>query len=814
MLGLIEINQTELVVRLFKIGVISTVISDSTLNVIPDLFQGIVDSTIGISTVIMKSSMFDPINNRPLLPFPELNTVFSAYDGVIEMVTSKAFNNKIWGILFTSRFYLIIGIYICVILMFIGMWRSLVQYIMSFFLLALLTIILPIFIVTILFKQTMHFFDNWLEQFIGSCVMLIVITATVAIMLSLIITQLQDMLYYTVCWDTIFSWKPLGITIIDFKFWKASSWDEFTKAVTPKNFFYVLISCVLFRVYIDYVPQLVDALGGVAKRPLSGVYDGAMQAADGFMKNQIYGSRLYQALDKNVLSPIKQRMGLLHYVDRASNKAFGTKKDSVISSVRGLQDLAKNFDDKYNIATRKGQNNEEDKKGLWDRFTGDPKDELGVYNITKEKEKVGKQLTKLKKTGELFGKEFGKLKQAMKDRKSRKIDAKNRDLMKKMLDEDKSILDKSVQNLDARHEQLITEKGAVLDSKQLLEGKLDEIEKSQNKLSQGEVEFDQARRNLDDIQRQDDELMALKDQRDPLNVSNIEERYQELLQEKYGDQERILAEKQQQIEQDRLLLEQERENYAKQLETHQQNVEDYQKSVSAFEEDRRLVQEQYELYEEQQRVLDGGMSKYEIEENLSRTYEGMNQAVDSFQSRQQELSTSQVQLEEQLRQLDELNKQLEQQRELSEQIAQEIQNKKDEPLGDQDEGERLRLNDALEKRYAEQQVQIEQLQTELDQGRETYNQEYEYQAQKYDQYSQDMARDQDELANTQYAYEQQKSEYENLPQSSIEGRWDSDELQLEPQSTSGQEIHHEETAMEKIAKIQEETERYQQKWIK
>ena len=608
-----------------------------TLNVILDLFQGIVDSTIGISTVIMKSSMFDPINNRPLLPFPELNTVFSAYDGVIEMVTSKAFNNKIWGILFTSRFYLIIGIYICVILMFIGMWRSLVQYIMSFFLLALLTIILPIFIVTILFKQTMHFFDNWLEQFIGSCVMLIVITATVALMLSLIITQLQDMLYYTVCWDAIFSWKPLGITIIDFKFWKASSWDEFTKAVTPKNFFYVLISCVLFRVYIDYVPQLVDALGGVATKPLSGMYMGSdydafmkdpknnsppgiMQSFGGFMKHNSY----IQAFNKNILSPIKQRMGLLHYVDRVSNKAFGTEKDSIIKG--GMKAVEKS----NKFVTEK-----------WGSFTGDPQGELGVYDVKKEEEKVGKQLTKLKETGELFVEEFGKLKQAMKDRKSRKIDAKNRDLMKKMLDEDKSILDKSVENLDARHEQLITEKGAVLDSKQLLEGKLDEIEKSQNKLSQGEVEFDQARRNLDDIQRQDDELMALKDQRDPLNVSNIEERYQELLQEKYGDQERILAEKQQQIEQDRLLLEQERENYAKQLETHQQNVEDYQKSVSAFEEDRRLVQEQYELYEEQQRVLDGGMSKYEIEENLNRTYEEMNQAVDSFQSRQQELSTSQ-----------------------------------------------------------------------------------------------------------------------------------------------------------------------------
>lgn len=208
MLGLIEINRTELIVRLFKIGIISTVISHPTLNVIPNLLQGIIDSTIDISTIIMKASMFDPVNNIPLLPFPELNTVFSACDDVIEMVTSAAFNAKIWGMLFTNKCYIIIGMYICVVLMFMGMWRSLVQYLMSFFLLALLIIMLPIFIISILFKQTIHLFDNWVEQFIGSCVMLIVVTATV-----------------------------------------------------------LLISSVLFRVYMDYVPELVDALGGVAKKP-------------------------------------------------------------------------------------------------------------------------------------------------------------------------------------------------------------------------------------------------------------------------------------------------------------------------------------------------------------------------------------------------------------------------------------------------------------------------------------------------------------------------------------------------------------------
>lgn len=88
----------------------------------------------------------------------------------------------------------------------------------------------------------------------------------------------------------------------------------------------------------------------------------------------------------------------------------------------------------------------------WSSFTGDVHGELGVYNVEKEEAKVGKQLEGLKAKGKEFAKEFGKLKQALKDRKVRKGEEKSRDLMKKMLDEDKGLLDKSVENLDARHQ--------------------------------------------------------------------------------------------------------------------------------------------------------------------------------------------------------------------------------------------------------------------------------------------------------------------------------------------------------------------------
>jgi len=798
MLGLIEINQTELIVRLFKIGIISTVISDPTLNVIPDLFKGLIAATINISTVIMKASMFDPVNNVPLLPFPELNTVFSAYDDVIEMVTSAAFNAKIWGMLFTNKFYIIIGVYLCVVLMFMGMWKSLVQYIISFSLLALLIILLPIFIVTILFKQTIHLFDNWLEQFIGSCVMMIVVTATVALMLSLIITQLQDLLYYTVCWSTIFKWAPLfDITIIDFKFWKASNASEFSDAVTPLKFFYVLISSVLFKVYMDYVPELVDALGGVAKKPLSGVYGGAMAAFDGFVQDQVYGSKAYKFLDSKVLSPIQQRMGLLHYVDRASNKIMGTEKDSIIKGGKGV------------ITKASGT-----VTGMWSDFTGDIKGDLGVYNIKKEQDKVADGLKDLKSKGKEFAKEFAKLRVSLKSG-SKDDQEKNRDLMQKMLSEDKNVLDKSTKNLDVKYEQLKGDKGKILSSKELLENKLNDIDGKQSQLDQKGSDLSLERQNLDDIQRNDAELMRLKDQRDPLDVNKVEEKYQELLQERFGDQENSLAVKQQQLEDERLSLEQERSNYTEQLTQHQQEVENYQNSIKEFEENRNLVQQQYELYEEQQRVLEGGISKYEIEEGLNRTQESMDQTVGVFQQKHEELSNSQAQLEEQLRQLDELNKKMEQEKALAEQLAQELQKNKDQ-VTDETEASQLKLNDALENRYVEQQSHVEQLQTQLEERSEVYNQDLAFQTQEYSKYSEDMARTQEEVASTQFAYDQQKSEMDDY-RSSVQDKWSSDDLYLEPkpqQVVPDATEEHTETAMEKIMKIQEESKRYEERMDK
>ena len=489
MIGLIEINQTELVVRLFKIGVIATLISDTTLNTIPSMFDGFIQLSMDISDVIMKSSMYDPKTGRELLPFPELNNVFSAYDGVMEMVLSKGFNVKIWSLLFTSKFYLIIGIYVCIVIMFMAMLRSLVQYIMSLFLLALLLIILPIFLITILFKKTIHLFENWLGQFIACCLMIIIVTTTVALMLSLIITQLQDLLYYTVCWKSIWKWEMLGITIIDFKFWKPDNWAQFSDAATALRFFYVLVSCVLFRVYMDYVPELVDALGGAARRPLSGMYmgyggaPGIIKSFENFMRETVYDSRLYQFLDKKVLSPAKQgmikRLSPVHYVDKTLSK-LGMKEGTVTKGVGGayqkISGVIGGYRDEKGVAHH----------GIWKSFVSNPTGDLGIIDFEKERQKgdiswkefekqhgkygyklIGKGIiggAQLVSEGGLIGRlavKGGRLvRRGIEELQERRkpMDQKNRELMEKLLAEDKVILDGRVKDLNERYEELKNEK--------------------------------------------------------------------------------------------------------------------------------------------------------------------------------------------------------------------------------------------------------------------------------------------------------------------------------------------------------------------
>ncbi len=277
MFGLIEINVTELVVRLFKIAVIGILVSDATTGVVKDLFEGFVLTSQQLGNIIMNASMQAPDGKGTLIPLPDTSSIFSAYDGIFNMFVSSAFNVKVLCMLFTSKFYLIPMIYVCAYLMLKGLFKSLVQYLMSFSILGLLIVILPIFLVSILFKKTIFLFDNWLKQFIASSISLIIVTTAVGLLVSIAIVKWQELLYYPACWVKI--WEPKitdDIILFTVKFWQIADFTAFDSSMTLTNFFYVFVCSMLFAVYVDSIPQLVDALAQVSRTPLSNFYKGMM----------------------------------------------------------------------------------------------------------------------------------------------------------------------------------------------------------------------------------------------------------------------------------------------------------------------------------------------------------------------------------------------------------------------------------------------------------------------------------------------------------------------------------------------------------
>lgn len=632
MIGLIEINQTELVVRLFKIGVISTLISDTTLTAVPSLFEGFVGWATSISNIIMGDSMYDPETSQSLLPFPDLHNVFSVYDGVINMVTSAAFNVKIWALLFTNKFYLVIGIYICVVVMFIAMFRSLVQYIMSFFLLAILIIILPIFLITILFKQTASLFDTWLDQFIGACLMIIIITATVALMLSLIITQLQDLLYYTVCWESIWKLTPLGITVIDFYFWHPDDWDQFSSAATPFRFFYILVSCVVFRVYMDYVPELVDALGGMAKQPFKNLYGGTSGSQGGIMANSsqflttnVYSNKYYQAFSKTALSPMKERLSPLYWVETlvpfmrhgAITELNTWTSDKVQKGMGVVDALHTNLTSNpqgsglnvVNIAneTKKGK----DAFASFEELHGKYGYKLIGKPVVYAAVGTGKLLYK---GGELAWKGGQMARDGLQNlwKGNPPIDQQNQEFMRGMLAEDKVILDQRLQQLGDASERLKSDKVDILGNQTILQ-------ETSNELIERGAQLSQARQDLE-----------------VLKVTKPDE---------YLVQETELTKQVKVWEQDCIA-------YNDKLDIHQDSIVKYQENIGEFTSERELVKQELFLYIEQKDNLDTSYPPQKDVTTDSNLHVPEQNLVDQLTLMQEEVKKSQ----EEIARLDRLDK--------------------------------------------------------------------------------------------------------------------------------------------------------------
>ncbi len=296
MMGVIKMQQSEFVMRLIKVAIVSTVISDTGWDFFDKyLFSLIKGVATEVSSAFIKATLFYE-DGRPIYHMPDTATPLTIYDTVLKIFTSTPIHAKTWSLLFYQwKLYWIPCFYAGFIFIIVAVLRSVVLYAIVIMQWAILMLIAPIFIPMVLFKWTKELFDTWLKQLISSAMLYLLLSASLALMMRIIFGQITDLLSYKVCWESVWRFEVLGQTIIDLKFWTPSSGTEFLNAVTPINFLAFIIMAIVFYNFIQNIPQLSDVLSGSPRMPSS-----SMQSSVEGQFNESFVGKIGAGLQKEI----------------------------------------------------------------------------------------------------------------------------------------------------------------------------------------------------------------------------------------------------------------------------------------------------------------------------------------------------------------------------------------------------------------------------------------------------------------------------------------------------------------------------------
>lgn len=319
-MGMINSSSSELIKRLFKIGIIATVLSPTAF----DFFNFYIFSLIkggfyALSEMILNATQ-DPANPlQASFAVAAGQTPLSVYDKILNSIMSTPVHVKIWSLLFFKwGGVYIIAIYIGIYYMLLAIGKTMMIYIIAVINMAILVALFPFFIIMILFEVTKSFFDGWIKSFLANAVTVMLLFASIALIMTLLFGLLQTLLAFKVCWSPIWD-----LPLLDkLKFWLPDSSSEVSKAVTLVNVLAFVIIAVVFDKFTGEIPTLGESITGGS----SGIKS-AFDALGGAIKNALKTA--------NALNPIG--MAISAYQKMKQYNSEKTKQRDKIAADKALR---------------------------------------------------------------------------------------------------------------------------------------------------------------------------------------------------------------------------------------------------------------------------------------------------------------------------------------------------------------------------------------------------------------------------------------------------------------------------------------------
>jgi type IV secretory pathway VirB6-like protein len=304
MIGIIEATQAEVIIRIVKVGFMLLLISDTSMNFFNQIFFPFFTEVPGeVASMILRATVLsDP---RFYIPVPD--NYLSIFDALVKILLSQATHSKIWALFFYKWYFVYIPLIYCgAMFIVMGIIQAVMMFTVAFFIQMVLMVSAPIFFIFLLFGITKHLFEKWLTQMIANAVTVIMVAAVISLMMGLVMSQLQELLYFKVCFSKIGNF----FFFIPVHGWYPGESSEVDEALTPTNFFAFLMIAYLFNKIIKQVPQIVDALAQAQLQPLKGGMN-SMAAFGSSAKSTIMGDyagmrRIKGAINNEIQAPVKQ----------------------------------------------------------------------------------------------------------------------------------------------------------------------------------------------------------------------------------------------------------------------------------------------------------------------------------------------------------------------------------------------------------------------------------------------------------------------------------------------------------------------------
>ena len=222
LMGVSELSQTEIITRVFKIGIIYLFVSPTGWDWFNSLFVRFFKGGSDHLAFLMASSFDSSPEIQSALAnadYYDKSILFGSVDRVFGIFFSDAVLKKVSALLFASIFgwaYLLIVLMSFVLYVY-AVSNAVLLYLTAQIFMSILFTLGPIFFIFILFSQTKEMFDNWLKQLIGFSLQQILILTTLAFFNMLMYEVIKMALGYKICWDEVWTINIITrITLLSF----------------------------------------------------------------------------------------------------------------------------------------------------------------------------------------------------------------------------------------------------------------------------------------------------------------------------------------------------------------------------------------------------------------------------------------------------------------------------------------------------------------------------------------------------------------------------------------------------------------------